>query len=205
MTSWTQRPSGHRTVPWALLAGLALVACQAGAYAQTAYKCNTSGATYYSDRPCEHGGTAGLPGKVVISPSPQGQEPPVDDLENWWRFMSPACRQLQAQLKSTMSSRDYRSQSAATARARYQQQCEEEEQMARQQLYQYRSERRDSRRQALLERQAERQREASKLEQCAEMRRIRAARLQQASRMTAGERSDFARFEEGFQARCKTP
>ena len=204
MTSWMQRTIALQTMPAWLVAGIVLAAGPSGALAQTAYKCNNGGGTYYSDRPCENG-PAGQSGKVVVKPSPQGQQPPLDDLENWWRFMSPACRQLYEQVRSTMSSRDYRSQAAATARARYRQQCDEEEQMARQQLYRYHSERRNERRQALLDAQAEQQREASKLEQCAEMRRIRAAKLKQQSTMTPGERSDFARFEEGFQARCKAP
>lgn len=205
MTTWMQRKAGWHAVPMWLLAGFALACLHSTATAQTAYKCSHGGGTYYSDRPCE-AGPAGQPGKVVIKPSPQqADQPPLDDLENWWRFMSPACQQLHAQVRSAQSSRDYRSQAAATARSRYQQQCEEDEQMARQQLYQYRNERRDHRRQALLEQQADRQREATKLEHCAEMHRIRAAKLKQQPSMTPGERSDFARFEEGFRARCKAP
>lgn len=202
MTTWMQRRVGGHAVPMWLLAGLALACLHSAATAQSAYKCSNGGGTYYADRPCENG-PAGQPGKVVVKPGAQADQPPLDDLENWWRFMGPACQQLHAQVRSTQSSRDYRT--AATARSRYQQQCEEDEQMARQQLYQHRNERRDSRRQMLLERQADRQREASKLEQCVEMHRIRAAKLKQQSSMTPGERSDFARFEEGFQARCKAP
>jgi hypothetical protein len=82
--------------------------------------------------------------------------------------------------------------------------CSEEEREARQQLGEQQRGERDQRTAARRAERNERDGVVRQSEQCCESLRILHTKRQRISTMTEGEKADLARFEDAYQARCKS-
>lgn len=168
---------------------LALPAWTPASLAQTAYKCTRAGTLYYSDRPCEG------EGKPVFDPiRPVRPESPAH-----WKHLGADCRQQAERvqrLRQVAAEGGERSHELLQQEQdHYNELCYEDDQRARQRLVDLA---RDERERLL----AVQQQVDSVLQVCTEMRRLRDLRRPRLPSMTAGERTDFERFEANFNRRC---
>lgn len=172
------------------------------ARAQAAYKCSSGGTIYYADRPCE--GTGPQAGQTARSGAVASVgRPAIEPKQDISGYLSAHCASLR-ELAFPRRPSSVRSSWAATIEAstRYREECEEEDTLARQRLNQDLRNRQQARQQSLQEEEQQREQQALHSEQCEEMGRIRKAKQRQQASMTPGEKNDFARFMENFNARC---
>jgi hypothetical protein len=198
-----------------LVHALLLLACgglaASGASAQTRYHCRDSnGNSFVLSRPCPANTrtTAAVAGPVSSSSYGRSSSTPVrvpaEEPEHY-QYMSARCRSLDSGIRSAYS-RGIKPDVVEGMRREYKRDCREQEQEAYSQLS---SERRDLKKQrreeeksAQLAEQSQREQEQRFLQQCAESRRIIAAKRARTD-LTEGERNELSRFEDAFLARCK--
>lgn len=202
------RPTPGRA-GWLLAATLLVLALPAQAQS---YRCSNSKGTYYSERPCPADGSTKLGG---YGPAPEAQPDPyqrpspatlpVARAPDHLSYMSPECASLNDGVR-TAASRGLAPSTQADLRNDYARRCSADESQARQRWAQdqhrgYRSQR-DDRHQASLEARREQAQVQQLSSQCAEMRRIIAAKNERIATLTPGEVADLRRFEGNFTARC---
>lgn len=152
--------------------------------------------------------TAAVAGPVSSSSYGRSSSTPVrvpaEEPEHY-QYMSARCRSLDSGIRSAYS-RGIKPDVVEGMRREYKRDCREQEQEAYSQLS---SERRDLKKQrreeeksAQLAEQSQREQEQRFLQQCAESRRIIAAKRARTD-LTEGERNELSRFEDAFLARCK--
>ncbi len=193
----------HAAMRWAV-ATIALVACAPAAFAQTMYRCSNGASSYLSDRPCSAPvrATIGVYGPAPERPSySQNYSPSMNKAPDFLPYMSPECAQVNDAIR-TGPARGLQQLSMSELTADYRERCAEDEQQARQKLYQVKTDQRDGRRQAQAQVSGEKARARLTAEQCYETLRILAARRKRADSMSPGERSDLDLFEANYKARC---
>ncbi|WP_119965218.1 hypothetical protein [Simplicispira lacusdiani] len=179
--------------------------------AQTRYHCrDSSGNALVLSRPCPSemrttavvsGSTGGSYGRnhevTSIRPAP--------DVPEHHQYMSARCRALDENMRSAYS-RGIKPDVVAGMRREYRRDCSEEEEAAYSQAsrerHSQREQRREEEKSARLEAQVSREQDERFRQQCAESRRILAAKRARTD-LTDGEKNDLRRFEEAFIARCK--
>ena len=181
--------------------------------AQTRYHCrDDSGNTFVLSRPCPSNTrtTAAVSGSA---PSSYGRSSnsystavrvPTEEPEHY-QYMSARCRSLDSGIRSAYS-RGIKPDVVEGMRREYKRDCREQEEDAYSQLSNERREvknqRREEEQSAQLVDQSQREQEQRFAEQCAESRRIIAAKRARTD-LSAGERNELSRFEDAFLARCK--
>jgi len=197
--------------PRALLAGLlALGAALAAdtALAQSFYRCKSGNSTYVSDRPCTSGAGSTL-GSMGPPPTygSQGQaqassyQRPSQAPEHT-QYLSSACADISEAIR-TGPSRGVRGDVLSGLHQEYRQKCADEDQAARQRVYEDQRRQRDDKRSAQAAQQQEQQQARLTQEQCGEMLRILAGKRQHMAEMNEGERGDLQRFQANYAERCK--
>jgi hypothetical protein len=182
-----------------------VLACSSGAvWSQAATLCSSDGRTYTSVQPCPSQPSP------VRSAVPTVQEPrssgstgtrspdkPGDQLQ----FQSPLCAELSEGMR-TGASRGLGSSAQQELREAYRRLCSEDARRALQQMKDEMIRQRDLREQEARTARFEQDRDKLTREQCAEMLRIAQGKRQRFESMTAGERTDFDRFEATRRTRC---
>jgi hypothetical protein len=129
---------------------------------------------------------------------------PTEEPEHY-QYMTARCRSLDSGIRSAYS-RGIKPDVVEGMRREYKRDCREQEQDAYSQLSNERREvkkqRREEEQSAQLVGQSQREQEQRFAEQCAESRRIIAAKRARTD-LSAGERNELSRFEDAFLARCK--
>jgi len=195
---------------WITAVGLAaaLAAGALPASAQTLYRCNGSSGTYVSDRPCSGIGDSGRTQLRAIGAVQQpnryaspSYSPTMAKAGEHLQYMSTECSNLAEGLR-TGPARGLKGRALSELSENYRKQCGEDEQQARQRLWQQQSDERTQRQQQDLARSDDRKRAVIASEQCHEMLGALHARRQRAATMTAGEKADLDLFEANYRARC---
>jgi len=195
MTSHFYRGSKQfKSFLWLLTAWASLFGNDA--LAQSMYKCQRDGATYYADRPCHAANS-----EAVQIPSPAMHAPgsakgKMDDLG---RYLSGPCANLYYRMRQKKS-QSYADREAAEGHYEYA--CSDEDSMARSRMQEVLSTEQFAQFQAEEAKEIKRREAERKSLQCKEMARIYKNRLLQAPHMTSGEQRDFTRFKENFDQRC---
>jgi len=177
-----------------------------GASAQTMYRCASGSSTYLSDRPCTTGagsklGSYGPEAGRRDLPAPS-YSPPVGKAPEHLAYLSPACASLNDAIR-TGPSRGLQSSAMADLHNEYRSKCDEDDQSARQRLYQEKSAQRSERREQQRAEQVAHERQLASRDQCAELLRILLAKRKQLDAMSTGEKADFYRSEANYNSRCK--
>jgi len=195
---------------WMTAAGLASVLATAAmpAFAQALYRCSSGSATYVSDRPCTG---AGNPGRAQLRAMGAVQQPnqyaspsyspQMAKAGEHLQYMSVECANL-AEGVRTGPARGLRGAALSELSENYRKQCAEDEQQARQRMWQQQTDERTQRKQQDQARSDDRKRAVIASEQCNEMLGALHARRKRAATMTAGERADLDLFEANYKARC---
>ena len=191
-------------------AGLAavLAAAASPAFAQALYRCSSGTGTYVSDRPCTGAGESNRTqlramGAVqqpnrYASPS---YSPQMAKAGEHLQYMSVECANLAEGLR-TGPARGLRGTALSELSENYRKQCGEDEQQARQRMWQQQADERTQRKQQDQARSDDRKRAVIASEQCNEMLGALHARRKRAATLTAGERADLDLFEANYKARC---
>lgn len=207
------------TLCGAALAG-ALMALAPLPSAAQMYRCSNGSTTYLSDRPCGGGPAVSLSGNgqksaptgstrlgaIGPAPTPAMRSsptayPPMAKAGEHLQYMSPACAEMSEGIR-TGPARGLRGAALTELHENYRRQCSEDEQQARQRLWQKVGDERAQRRASDQAVRDERRRETLTAEQCHEMLRILSGRRQRAATMNAGEKADLDLFEANYRARC---
>lgn len=195
---------------WMATAGLAgvLAAAVSPAFAQALYRCNSGSGTYVSDRPCAGASDSGRTQLRAMGPTPQpsryaspSYSPHMAKAGEHLQYMSAECANLAEGLR-TGPARGVRGAALSELSENYRRQCGEDEQQARQRLWQQQADERTQRKQQEQARSDDRKRAVIASEQCHEMLGALHARRQRSATMTAGERADLDLFEANYKARC---
>ena len=189
-----------------LAAAAVLAGAGPAASAQTTYLCTANGRTWQSVQPCIDGTAA--PPRPVIVPRAEPRLPPLpgevrsaERAPDYLQFQSPRCAELSEGVRTGAA----RGLSRATQRElleSYRQLCADEEARARALLQDERNRQRETREREERAARLELDRDKLNRDQCAEMKRILQSKRQRLETMTAGERSDFERFEATWRGRC---
>jgi hypothetical protein len=170
------------------------------------YRCNNNGSMVLSDKPCPGASTR----LTAIGPDPYADAarsntyiPPVGKAPEHLPYLSPECASLNDAIR-TGPARGLRSQTLSDLHSEYQQKCAEEDQAARQRLWQEKSAQRQERRSQEQAQQAAQARATTSREQCSELLRILHGKRKQLEGMTAGEKADLQRFEANYNERCRS-
>jgi len=204
--------SSHGWLRW--MAGAA--ACwllAAPAAAQVTYSCRDErGTTYTLSRPCppgmkttvvSAGPVSGQRSESLSEPSysPPAYTAPAPDYQ---RYMSARCRTLSDTQRSGYAS-GIKPDVMAAMRREYERDCREQESDASSRYYQEqrdaRKRRQEEERQTAQAEQLAQEHGARVAQQCAESRRVLAAKKARTD-LTDGEKNDLRRFEEAVTARC---
>jgi hypothetical protein len=168
---------------------------------QTTYKCQANGSTYYADRPCnKEAGIAVGSTEVKVS-----TKVGTHDLG---AYLQGRCASLYDQIKSlraTVHGSAYGRHAyyaVEEARSKYEQTCQMQDSAARQKMRMAIDAQQYAQFMAQESQEKLRRQAAIQEAQCAEMGRIYKRKTANLSDMSLGERQDFARFEQGFKARC---
>jgi hypothetical protein len=180
----------------------------AAVHAQTTmYRCNVHGRQVLSERPCASSASNALktygPTEREPAPTRPTQYGSVARAPDHLQYLSPEC----AQMNDAMRTANARGVGHAVQRdlhTEYQRKCAEDDGEARRQVYQDKSAQREARRDERSARANEKAHTQREREQCYEMLRILHAKRQRAATLTAGEQGDLQRFEENYNARCKS-
>jgi hypothetical protein len=119
------------------------------------------------------------------------------------QYMSTECANLAEGLR-TGPARGLRGSALSELSENYRKQCGEDEQQARQHLWQLQADEKTQRKQVEQAQGNERKRAIIASEQCNEMLGALHARRKRSATMTAGERADLDLFEANYKARCTT-
>ncbi|AVS78927.1 hypothetical protein C8246_19425 [Paracidovorax avenae] len=201
-----------------LMAALLWALLPLSASAQLRYSCRDSMGNVFSlSRPCPAGtvttAAAAGPLEPAVAPGPSLRyEPPsppplrtFPEANEYRKYMSAQCRTLQDAVRSGPA-RGLQSDVLHGLRREYERDCREEEQEASARFYreqrEVRQQRREELRQAEAAELAARAETTRRAEQCAESRRILAAKRARPD-LTDGEQKDLKRFEEVFASRCQ--
>lgn len=199
--------------PRALLAGLLVLGAALAAdtaLAQSFYRCKSGNSTYVSDRPCTAGAGSTL-GSVGPTPaygsqgpaqSQAGSYPRPSQVPEHTQYLSSACADISEAIR-TGPSRGVRGDVLSGLHQEYRQKCADEDQAARQRVYEEQRRQRDDKRSAQATERQQQQQARLTQEQCSEMLRILAGKRQHAATMNEGERGDLQRFEANYAERCK--
>jgi hypothetical protein len=189
------------------VAALATLWPASAVHAQVAYRCNVQGRQVLSDRPCAPGAHTSLSGYGPTQREPAPTRPTrygtVGRAPDHLQYLSPECAQMNDAMR-TASARGVGHAVQHDLRAEYQRKCAEDDSEARRQASQDKSAQRQARReerQAQANEKAQTQRER---EQCHEMLRILHAKRQHKATLPPGEQADLQRFEDNYNARCKS-
>ena len=195
---------------WLAAAGLAaaLVPAASPAFAQGLYRCNSGSGTYVSDRPCTG---ANDPNRTQLKAMGAVQQPSrhaapshsphMAKAGEHLQYMSAECANLAEGLR-TGPARGLRGATLSELSENYRRQCGEDEQQARQRLWQQQADERTQRKQQDQAQSDDRKRAVVASEQCNEMLGALHARRKRAATMTAGEKADLDLFEANYRARC---
>jgi hypothetical protein len=195
---------------WMAVAGLAslLATAVSPASAQAPYRCSSSNGTYYSDRPCTGASDPNRTQLRAMGPAQQpnryaspGYSPNMAKAGEHLQYMSVECANLAEGLR-TGPARGLHGSALSELSENYRRQCGEDEQQARQRLWQQQSDERTQRKQQDQARSDDRKRSVIASEQCNEMLGALHARRKRSATMTAGERADLDLFEANYKARC---
>jgi hypothetical protein len=175
--------------------------------AQSTFKCSGPGGTHYSDRPCPADAKTTVTTPVLPKPTPKNLV--FDTRAAFLSYLSSECRQLHETARALQAARPRTSSEWALyqhqlsdAAERYRSTCMEEEQFAYNRVAEADRLQRQKQRSALEAREADEQRMSTEKQQCLEMRSIRKSKRERLASMSAGEKSDFERFESAFTTRC---
>lgn len=180
--------------------------------AQTRYTCrDEGGAVYTLSRPCPKGmvTTAVSAGPVEQRSYRQESSTPqrsrvMRDEPDYMDYMSGRCRTLRTSIRAA-SANGSKYEVIAGMQREYRRDCSDEETEASSRYYkeqrESRRQRRDDERQQQEALQAGQEQDARRAQQCAESRRILAAKKARTD-LTPGERNDLRRFEDNITARC---
>jgi len=199
------RKSGLR----AMLTGLLMLGAGLAAdttFAQSVYRCKSGNSTFVSDRPCPAGtgSTLGVAGATPTYGSPtqaSSYQRPSETPEHT-RYLSAACADISEAIR-TGPSRGVRGDVLSGLHREYREKCADEDQAARQRVYEEQRRQRDDKRSAQAAERQQQQQARLTQEQCSEMLRILAGKRQHAAAMNEGERGDLQRFEANYAERCK--
>ena len=183
-----------------------LAACTPPLFAQGTYRCGSGSTTYYSDRPCgvASGNTRlGAYGPVTapVRNAPSYYYPSMAKAPEHLAYMSVECAELSEGLR-TGPARGLTGSTLSELRENYAKRCSEDEQQARQRVYQEHSDQRAQRKANDQAQRDERKRAVVNSEQCYEMLRILHGKRQRAAGMSAGEKADLELFEANYKSRC---
>lgn len=182
------------TVCW-VLAGVTGLG-HASAMAQSMYKCQRDGTTYYADRPCSASGSGAVsvPGESArVADAVKGK---ANDLG---KYLYGRCANLYYQLRHDRAL-DYKGREAAYNV--YRDTCTDEDGQARWRMQEALSAEQYAQFEAQEAQEAKRREAERKAYQCKEMNRIYKNKLTQVTHMSSGELNDFTRFKESFTQRC---
>lgn len=182
--------------------------------AQTRYHCrDDNGNTFVLSRPCPadarttaavSGSAPSSFGRTSSNSYSTAARVPTDEPEHY-PYMSARCRSLDSGIRSAYS-RGIKPDVVEGMQREYKRDCRDQEQDAYSQLSNERREvkkqRSEEEQSAQLVGQSQREQEQRFTEQCAESRRIIAAKRVRTD-LSAGERNELSRFEDSFLARCK--
>lgn len=192
---------------WRTVAAAAwLATCAQPLLAQTLYRCSSGSGTYVSDKPCSgvaSGNTRLGAYGPVTSPARNAPTyyPSMAKAPEHLAYMSVECAELSEGLR-TGAARGLTGATMSELRENYHKRCSEDEQQARQRLYQEQSDQRAQRKANDQAQRDERKRAVISSEQCYEMLRILHGKRQRAASMSAGEKADLELFEANYKNRC---
>lgn len=210
----TVRPwLAQRRRAWqAVLALLMAVGAGHGAAAQSMYRCQApggTGSTVISDKPCvgvpsKLGALGNTSGSAVTMPPSSHYTPPMGRAPDYLPYLSPACAQLNDAVR-TGPARGLKPPTQRELQAEYHRQCAEDEQEARQQLYELRGQARQQRREQRAAAEASQAHASHVAAQCAEMLRILHGKRSRMDTLTPGQKDDLKLFEKNYRERCPNP
>ena len=184
--------------------GVSIAFASAPSWSQVAYLCASEGRAYYSVQPCPSPPSPVRsvgPTREVRLSAPTAPRATPDKPGEHLHYQSPRCAEMSEGLR-TGASRGLGSGAQQELRDSYRRLCIEDESRAREQAKDERTRQRDLREQEARAARIEQDRDKLTREQCDEMVRIAQAKRQRLESMTAGERTDFERFEATRKARC---
>jgi hypothetical protein len=189
-----------------------LVLLSASTSASAQYQCRSGNTYYQSSRPCVAAAPAEPAtsfGQLASPPAHAGSrsqiayQPRVAPASDHLRYMSGRCVEI-AEAIRTGPSRGVRYDTIGELQREYRAKCGEEDSEARQQASEQQRTEREQRGAARRAERNERDRVAQQSEQCHESLRILHAKRQRIATMNEGEKADLARFEDAYQARCRS-
>jgi len=185
-------------------ATVVLLIAAPAAYAQT-YRCNSGGSTYLSDRPCNDTSRTqiGMYGPARSATPYSSQLPGTPKAQEFVKYLPSGCASIVEAIR-TAPARGVRGDVIRALQEEYNQKCSIEDQEARNQLRQEKSQQQQIK---LAERDGamkERQQSKQRADQCGNMREVVALKRKRESELNSMEVTALRNLENTYNERCIT-